>query len=89
MSEWVSYWQALPMIGLGSDKNGFNTFWHQTLKYSHMGQIPQDGENGQNVAFSYFFEAQLWPNGSRWARTKTKTFLESNGENLIRTVEKS
>ena len=70
-------------------KNGFNTFWHQTLKYSHMGQIPQDGENGQNVAFSYFFEAQLWPNGSRWARTKTKTFLEFNGENLFRTVEKS
>ena len=21
VSEWVSYWQALPMIGLGSDKN--------------------------------------------------------------------
>ena len=27
--------------------------------------------------------------GSRWARTKTKTFLESNGQNLFRTVEKS
>ena len=23
--------------------------------YPHMGQFPQDGENGQNVAFSYFF----------------------------------
>ena len=27
-----------------------------------MGQIPQDGENGQNVAF-FFFEALLCPNG--------------------------
>ena len=27
--------------------------------------------------------------GSRWARTKTKTLLESNGQNLFRTVEKS
>ena len=27
--------------------------------------------------------------GSRWARTKTKTFLESNRQNLFRTVEKS
>ena len=24
-------------------------------KVAHMGQIPQDGENGQNVAFFYFF----------------------------------
>ena len=29
-----------------------------------MGQFPQDGENGQNVAFFYFsFGALLWPNG--------------------------
>ena len=27
--------------------------------------------------------------GSRWARNKTKTFLESNGQNLLRIVEKS
>ena len=27
--------------------------------------------------------------GSRWARTKTKTFLESNRQNLFRTIEKS
>ena len=26
--------------------------------------------------------------GSRWAKTKTETFLESNGQNLFRTVEK-
>ena len=28
-----------------------------------MGQIPQDGENGQNVAFSIVFGALLRPNG--------------------------
>ena len=28
-----------------------------------MGQIPQDRENGQNVAFFYFFRALLWPSG--------------------------
>ena len=28
-----------------------------------MGQIPQDRENGQNVAFFIFFEALLFPNG--------------------------
>ena len=28
-----------------------------------MGQIPQDGENGQNVAFLIFFGALLWPYG--------------------------
>ena len=27
--------------------------------------------------------------GSRWARTKTKTFLECNGQNLFRPVEKN
>ena len=27
--------------------------------------------------------------GSRWARTKTKTFLESNGQNLFRTIEEA
>ena len=31
---------------------------------AHMGQFPQDGENGQNVAFFLiFFGALLWPNG--------------------------
>ena len=29
-----------------------------------MGQTPQDGKNGQNVAFfCFFFWALLWPNG--------------------------
>ena len=31
--------------------------------HSYMRQIPQDGENDQNVAFFLFFEALLWPNG--------------------------
>ena len=31
--------------------------------YIYMGQFPQDGENGQNVEFLYFFGAVLWPNG--------------------------
>ena len=33
------------------------------LAHSHMGQFPQDGENGQNVAFFHFFVALLLPNG--------------------------
>ena len=28
-----------------------------------MGQFPQDGKYGQNVAFFYFFGALLWLNG--------------------------
>ena len=31
--------------------------------FSHMGQIPQDGENEQYVALFLIFEALLWPNG--------------------------
>ena len=31
---------------------------------AHMGQIPQDGENGQNVAFFHFF----------WSSAVTKRF---------------
>ena len=86
-----------------------------------MGQIPQDGENGQNVASIYFlflallwltfwfffqlFSAVLkrfWPSpssptsstsnssssGSRWARTKTRTFLECPGQSLQNSREK-
>ena len=30
VSEWVSYWQAFPMIGLGSDKN--TTFWQNLYR---------------------------------------------------------
>ena len=33
---------------------------------AHMGQIPQDGENGQNVAFFHFF----------WSSAVTKRFEE-------------
>ena len=32
------------------------------LALAYMGQFPQDGENGQNVAFFLFFGALLWPN---------------------------
>ena len=30
---------------------------------TYMSQFPQDGDNGQNVAFCSFFGALLWPNG--------------------------
>ena len=33
------------------------------LHCAHMGQFLQDRENGQNVAFFYFFGALLLPNG--------------------------
>ena len=33
------------------------------LKNKHMGQIPQDRENGQNVEFFKFLDAPLRPNG--------------------------
>ena len=40
------------------------TFWPlYPSKFPHMGQIPQDGKNGQNMAFFNFFDALLWPNG--------------------------
>ena len=33
---------------------------NQKLKFcAHMGQFPQDGENGQNVAFFYFFSSAV------------------------------
>ena len=44
---------------------------------AHMGQFTQDGENGQNVAFFYFFEAPLWPNGLIFS-----TFLNCSEEIL-------
>ena len=43
-----------------SEKKQSNAFWSKFLQSTHMGQISQDGENGQNVAFFLnFFEALL------------------------------
>ena len=32
VSQWVSYWQALPMIGLGFDKNAITAFSKNDIK---------------------------------------------------------
>ena len=42
----------------------------EELRKAHMCQFPQDS----------------YSSGSRWARTKTKTFLECPGQNLLRTA---
>ena len=44
-----------------------------------MGQIPQDGENGQNVAFFYFLE-RLCPLDSKNVLVLVLTHLESELE---------
>ena len=47
-----------------------------------MGQFPQDGEKGQNVAFLLFFGALLWPNCLIFS-TFLKTFCPLDSKNVF------
>ena len=47
------------IIGGQEDKTNVSNAAVFKIGFVHMGQIPQDGENGQNVAFFYFFGALL------------------------------
>ena len=56
----------------------------------HRGQIPRDGENGQNVAFFYyFFEAVLWPNdliSSTFLNCSEERFCPLDSKNVFTLV---
>ena len=68
MSEWVSYWQALPMIGLGSDKNimlakwtcSFVTKKHLSVLWSDPKILPRFSEQWHSTP-NRFYRRRIQP----------------------------